>query len=234
MGARLYLGPDTHLCPIDDGAIVLDLQTAKYFGLDSKSLQTVLDRLDASNAEAVQRSSSTGAPEIIETLLARGILTHSDELGKKFEPIQLTMEHSMYSSNRPLGTFTMVHRTANLARAVLQTKRLMKPSRLRSVVHSLRDKKQALLRRSRADIGVARELVSQFMRVRPLLYTARDHCLFDSLVLMQFLMKHGIAATLVFGVATKPFAAHAWVQIETTLLNETVEEASLYRPILVI
>jgi hypothetical protein len=75
------------------------------------------------------------------------------------------------------------------------------------------------------------ELLESFFRLRIWFYTAFRHCLFDSLVLSVLLTSKQIPCTLVIGVSTKPFAAHAWVQIDECVLNDTIEHILLFTPI---
>ncbi len=59
-------------------------------------------------------------------------------------------------------------------------------------------------------------------------------CLFDSLALLHFLAAHDIYASWVFGVQSDPFKAHCWLQNNNTVLNDTVERALSFRPIMVV
>lgn len=74
-------------------------------------------------------------------------------------------------------------------------------------------------------------MLNSFLRLRLFFYTAHRRCLFDSLVLTAFLTKTGVPCTFVIGVSTKPFLAHAWVQIGETVLNDTAEHIQMYTPI---
>jgi hypothetical protein len=59
-------------------------------------------------------------------------------------------------------------------------------------------------------------------------------CLLDSFALQRFLVRRGLRPQLVIGVRLNPFAAHCWVQESDVVLNDAVERASTYTPILVI
>ena len=67
-----------------------------------------------------------------------------------------------------------------------------------------------------------------------LLRTAADRCLPRSIALVAKLASRGIRAELVIGVRDEPFGAHSWAQLAGVVLNETLEEARRYAPILVI
>ena len=76
--------------------------------------------------------------------------------------------------------------------------------------------------------------VETFRRLRTYVYTAKDACLFDSLVLTHFLHRYGLAPTFTIGVHKRPFAAHAWVQIGDFVIDDRLEALQRYTPILVI
>lgn len=59
-------------------------------------------------------------------------------------------------------------------------------------------------------------------------------CLIDALALDDILLRRGLAATLVFGVRIRPFAAHCWLQSSTTILTGTAAEARNFTPIMVV
>jgi hypothetical protein len=59
-------------------------------------------------------------------------------------------------------------------------------------------------------------------------------CLLRSFMLRGHLRRAGFDALWVFGVATWPFSAHCWLQSGETVLDETVERARAFTPILVL
>lgn len=87
--------------------------------------------------------------------------------------------------------------------------------------------------RTNPDYGKLASIVSAFEHAT-LLRTAADRCLPRSIAMIARLAKAGIQAELVIGVRSEPFGAHCWAQQGPVALNETVEEARRYEPILVI
>ena len=83
-------------------------------------------------------------------------------------------------------------------------------------------------------VQAAYPLVEAFLHLRALYFTTKDECLFDSLVLVEFLARHGLYPTWVIGVSTNPFKAHSWVQVGDRVLNDLPERVSMFTPILVI
>lgn len=57
------------------------------------------------------------------------------------------------------------------------------------------------------------------------------NCLADSLALLVWLGSERSGATLVFAVKLDPFAAHCWVQTETLLLNDRVDDTARFQPV---
>lgn len=76
--------------------------------------------------------------------------------------------------------------------------------------------------------------VQDFRRVRAWLYTAQNNCLFDSLVLAHYLLRLGHSPTFAIGVRTNPFFAHAWVQVDTYVIDVAPETVQTVTPILAV
>jgi hypothetical protein len=66
------------------------------------------------------------------------------------------------------------------------------------------------------------------------LFSSKDECLYDSLALLEFLARYRIYPDWVFGVQTRPFAAHCWVQQGDIVFNDTVEHVTGYSPIMIV
>jgi hypothetical protein len=78
-----------------------------------------------------------------------------------------------------------------------------------------------------------RRLVSIYNRLRPL-FPHDFLCLFDSLSLIEFLAHYNCYPDMVFAVRLDPWSAHCWVQYHGIALNEDVDEARSYLPIMII
>jgi hypothetical protein len=87
---------------------------------------------------------------------------------------------------------------------------------------------------STVDIATVRSLVTAFVHLRPLFYTARDACLLDSLTLTHFLARYGVFPAWVFGVKTEPFYPHCWIQQGDFVFNDTPDYIRGFSPILVV
>lgn len=103
---------------------------------------------------------------------------------------------------------------------------------------SLERRLQRLRRRSEAADSPDRrreciEAALLFESARRLI-PARRTCLRDTLALAAFLARRKLPYHVVFGVTMEPFAAHCWAQSGTTVLNDDVEHARPFSPILVL
>jgi hypothetical protein len=103
------------------------------------------------------------------------------------------------------------------------------------VIRRVRRRKAALAPRAAPlDVERARRVVEAFVHYRVFLFSSKNECLYDSLALIEYLARNEIYADWVFGVQTRPFAAHCWVQHGDIVCNDTVEHVSGYTPIMVV
>lgn len=79
----------------------------------------------------------------------------------------------------------------------------------------------------------ANKIISAFNHSQ-LVRTAADRCLPRSIALALCLAARDVRTQVVIGVKIAPFGAHCWVQAGEEVLNESVEEALRYHPIIAI
>jgi len=85
-----------------------------------------------------------------------------------------------------------------------------------------------------SNAAAMKQLIAQFAALRPYFFTAKDACLFEALALSEFLAKHGVFPRWVFGVQSRPFAAHCWLQVGSVVLNDTLDHVRRYAPIMAV
>ncbi|MDT4857086.1 Transglutaminase-like superfamily protein [compost metagenome] len=95
---------------------------------------------------------------------------------------------------------------------------------------------ELLLRNSSAQTTLSENEVSYFVSLyeeasvfSP--WSGIEKCLFKSISLKRFLRSKGIESTLVIGIKTAPFYAHAWLQIGMTVINDDIDYVGDYSPI---
>jgi Transglutaminase-like superfamily len=233
-----YLNQHAHCCTFNDGAVILDMRSGKYLGIDSR-------HLPALTANVVDwPTTSTPRPEhklhnedesnqLISTLCRRNILTTMPS----FKPaVRLPSPlHSVSATGcgRIPKSVPKRHKLLFVV-ALLRVLSMRHKHHLEPIVDWIRVHQDAMTRRQTPDIEHITRLLWSFERTRVWFYTARQYCLLDSLVLSVFLSLARQPCALVIAVATKPFLAHAWVQVDEAVLNDAVEHVQLFRPLLIV
>jgi Transglutaminase-like superfamily len=224
-------------CEVGASAVILDLHAGGYMGVDGQGLQIL--RRSVANWPARNTASGTSpcAPcassaeseSLIAGLLARGMLTTSP-VPKRLPPpaiakaLTLDVDASLSACVRQAPSFvasllyaSLRHRDQDLALFLAWL------TRRQRLIHRVG--------RPPSSENIKR-LLASFFSLRVWFYTADQHCLLDSLVLAVFLTTRRVPCTLMIGVSSKPFLAHAWVQSGRHVLNDTAEHAQMFTPIL--
>jgi hypothetical protein len=119
--------------------------------------------------------------------------------------------------------------------AYVRARIMLRMLSLHSIVQVTTRRKRARGRRHDAfDFIKARALLDIYLRLRPFLLTAKNQCLLDSLVLVEFLAAYDLFPLWVVGVRTGPFGAHSWVQQDGTAFNASAEYSRSFSPILAV
>jgi hypothetical protein len=192
------------MCPADEGAIVLDLQKERYFGVPQREVPAVTKAVLAAQADLpipLRHVDPTALLSIPHE--ARRELSRAHLLRLMATACRVGLAFKLYGGKAPI-------------RRLMRIKRGREPSRAEFTVRDL------------ASIS------AEFRAFRPWLYTARDRCLFASLVLASYLQELGFDPTFVIGVRTKPFSAHAWVQVGNYVVDDSPEMVGSFTPILAI
>ncbi len=209
-------------CVADGHLVFLDLAEDRYFRLSSanesifRAFLAHGDVLDGESGKLVRAGVLVEAmccdPDMVTSNIQR--------------PVRSALEQPAASARyRPaIGIIAEVMAT------VLSTRQRLRSRPLKDVVDNVTSN-----RRSSADPNGTTEtaLVSaaiEFSRARRYV-PIEPSCLLDSLSLVRFLSRRCMPATIVFGVALTPFAAHCWVQSGDMVLNDTLSNANAHTPI---
>lgn len=218
--------------------ILLDLLQDRFLGISTATTSALLARV--ANWPADQKpginpgQTQVGVERLLGRLVSDGLLTETAEYDRPVvstsvpRPEAALLEH--YGHTRPpiRGADLFIFCAACLTMAAV-----LGIAGLNSALSRVRARKQRVHRLSVSENQIA-TAAAIFARCRPLLYTARSACLFDSLALVDFLAHRGFVATLVIGVRVRPFGSHAWVQHDGTVLNDSLGRVLKYTPILAI
>ncbi len=234
-----YFSNHARGCETAEGAVFLDFRTGKYLGIPTANLgafrQSIAEWPSPVNTASVfPEPLSSESMLILTELLRKGLLSRSPpktpsvrlrEVPAPAETLTYETHDSTLGAMRLWLTVTLV-----LCLAYIWIN--LKLDRLEPVVRHLQSlKRRAKPHESSPATARLRMVVSHFRRVSLWFYSRRNECLFDSLLLTRFLYCHGIAPTLVIGVSTKPFSAHAWVQVLDVMLTDAPELALQTTPI---
>lgn len=238
---RYSLAEHVYLCVNDEHVVLLDLKQDRYFALEAAATAPLSGLVPgwpvrALDAPVAGSSDPEQAEQIAADLLEQGVLTDEATAGKDASPVRVARPaRELLSGDGYRSARADAAAARNLIAAALSAKLALRFRAFESVVERFRARKSKAGDPARKlEVERTRALVEAFFRLRVFLFSSRSECLFDSLTLLNFLARYGITADWVFGVQSRPFAAHCWVQLDDIVFNDTVEHVSGYAPIMVV
>jgi len=237
--ARYGLATHVFVCRDEDYIVVLDLKQDRYFALDAAKtavLSTVIPGWPVTVQQVTDAAVGGAADEALRQLLLRGWLLEESAGGREATPVRMPKPETQLTGVgdhraqkvglRNLFAFVAASIFAKAALRFWPFDRVVQRVAQRKARYS--DAEEPL------DLERARRLIEAFERMRVFLFSSRDECLHDSLAVLEFLARHRIFPSWVFGVRARPFAAHCWVQDADVVFNDTAEHVSTYVPIMAI
>lgn len=231
---RWHLAAHVRACRTDGRVVLLDLRRSRYLGIDGRYPLDLLVAGWPAGGDAAARPCPRANTLIAELQAARLV-------ARGPQPAQTLHRHELED---PTSSLDLRHRSACgrirarhlyrfVACATLSAARLrwLSLDAVAAHVAALRGRTSAAAAQQGDRL---RESVAVFDRLRPLAFTSRDRCLYDSLALVTFLACERLDANWVIGVRTNPFRAHSWAQAGDTVLNDLHENVRAFRPILVV
>jgi hypothetical protein len=240
MSASYFLSPHVHACVAGKQVVLLDLARDKYLAVaHAHPVGRWVRGWPAlpPNPDAATPGDDVPAPEnaLLAKMISQGLLVTDPAVGKEASPAAAD------EARVPLVEYDIRVRPRtspghlwNFFLAYAEAKWSLKRCPIGEVVQAARLRKRRVSPADPVDIATVRSLVTAFVQLRPLFYTARDACLFDSLTLTHFLARYGVFPTWVFGVKTEPFYSHCWIQQGHFVFNDTPDYIRGFSPILVV
>ncbi len=232
------LAPHVFACTTGRNCMFLDLRLDRYLSVPQELMDELAPQIHDWHLSGVAQRRS-GSPQgeltqIINDLTAAGILRqYRPEFRPRRNPHPSATRDITSQSNLQVQDIPSFHRvtafaalvSADVALRTLHLSRIIEriaghTSSSGTVVHTER-------------MNTACALTDRFAALRPW-YPRNYLCLFDSLALTLFLMRHNIRAEWIFGVREDPFAAHCWVQYGAVVLNDHLDRTRLYTPIMTV
>jgi hypothetical protein len=237
---RYALADHVFVCLNGEHLVILDLKEDRYWALEAAQTAGLGGLVNGWPVRASDRGRIVDPPlpetmTAIEVLLGRGLLTQGISPGKDATPVtaivpkrELVSESDTSAGSR-LGSWLTFFTASAFAKLALRTWPFER------VIRRVKRRKELLGPSAKPlDAERARKLVEAFARYRVFLFSSKDECLYDSLALLEFLARYRIYPDWVFGVQTRPFAAHCWVQQGDIVFNDTVEHVTGYSPIMIV
>lgn len=239
---KFLLPRNVFVCFPGDHCVFLDLRRDEYWCLSRKDAVPLGGMVagwpvGSSKDRKCRTHNENDIDARVTELLEAGLLT-TDRNGGKWAQLPsaqspkraVNRECGEEWESQAIGPGDIAHFSAATAHAALR----LRWSHIENTVHGVACRKRKRAGKAgNADTRKTVDLVSRFVRLRP--WFPRPYlCLFDSLALIQFLARHDVYPTWVFGVRTKPFNAHCWVQLGDLLLNDSLERVRSFTPIMAI
>lgn len=222
----------------DDQVILLDLRNSKYLGVGAAQSRALAGRVQGwpeITGAIHDCSTDASSSRLAATLLSRGLLTDTPSRQLPIATVD-DATVSLDATDRDQSCGAGAGRIARFLRSAAATTLWLRWRSLEAIATAVQ------ARRDRASVSetTANSLAQMkvgtatYDRLRPFVFTARENCLYDSLALVGFLASEGLFPRWVIGVKTRPFAAHSWVQMGSTVLNDQHETIRQFRSILVV
>jgi hypothetical protein len=236
---RYFMQQHVHMCPIAEGAILLDLRRGEYLGLTVSQVCALADLVAGWPADANFSPEKAADPSsFLEHLHARNLVTDDRSVGKAATPIDRQVGNArLLEIDSHESAPIRARDVCKFLLAVMRATTLLRCCSLDTIVRAIRSRKNETEgnARSAMDLSALREALSVFYQIRPAFYSWRRKCLYDSLVLISFLSSYGLYPEWMIGVKKSgPFMAHSWVQQGDFVLNGPPEYLRDFTPILAV
>ena len=205
----IELADGVSYCLLGETAMFLDLSRDRYSGVAARALH---------NGRAAS------------ALIRRGLLVGSGELGSSVRPTRCAAATREAAAFRRAQSGFLARLRAVLA--MLSVSVTLRAFGLAATIRRF-SPQRATKGMSPLDVGRYQEVLSAFQWVDRL-FDQNRACLTRSLALRHILIAHGLCPTLVIGVKLYPFSAHAWLQDQELLVNDSMDRVQVYRPIAVL
>jgi hypothetical protein len=230
-----FLAKHAFVCALGQDVIVLDLRNDKYVSFEREFWDPIARTIGGWPSDESAGSAADDEPDetALAQLLESGLLTGDAGEGKDASPAMLAPPTiSMMEDFRAQRPAIRLSHVCVFLGAILTALVRLRFQSLERIVGGIRRNRQR--RDQEADFPRTRDLTEIFRRLRPMLFTSRNHCLFESLALLHFLSHYRIHPTWVFGVQTTPFIAHCWLQQGSCACNDTLDHVHRYTPIMLV
>ena len=239
----LLLTKQTFVALTDDTLVFLDLHRDRYSCLERRHTKSVTRLLGlpapANVKETLENVTDRERKEtamVVQDLIKSGLVTRDPNNGKRAEYV------SQYSDLKEMlgyfpgeGPGVRVSDVVNFFKALIVTQSLLKFASIERIVARVKRRKERLCAKGGATPNERlNELVETYKILKPLVVTVKDQCLFNSLLLIEFLACYRICPNWYFGVRLNEFYAHCWVQDRNIIYDDSIQYTSHTQPIMAV
>lgn len=226
--SAIQLNPQAFACDAGGQIIFLDLGRDRYVSLDPEETEAF---------EAYLNPPHAPSPSLAERVRALSDHLRDEGLDRRLAPADAWTSASPAAADFngfPPGRHLKIgaDHVARFLIAAASASFQLTCLPLERVVRNARRRQAAFADMQAPDPQEVHDLVEIHRVLQPLAFTARNHCLFDSLSLHAFLSGYGAPVRWVFGVKRHPFLAHCWVQFGDIVCNDALEHVCLFHPIM--
>lgn len=204
---------------VEGRSIFLDLARDRYFALPAD--------LEAAFRQAVESPcDSTIAPDEVERLIRAGVLEAADEEQMPAHPAPIVAP----ATDRVFAAYPSKASLMLMIQVVLvqlMASLMVRIAPMRVIARHL----ERLNSGEGHDVMATDRLAAAFRRVSVLI-RVEGNCLPRTLAFVWLARRRRCNANLVIGVRINPFSAHCWAQAGDVVLNDRLDRANLFKPIL--
>lgn len=220
---RYVLRDDISYCRVGERLVFLDVGNDQYFQLPHAMEKALTAYMNGYGYTIPDMDALVKRRILVEQTSRAGVTRSS------INPVaRSAMETSLSSRNLRFSELMEVFAI------VMMTRMKLKICTLKSVLDGLAADRNIQLAGTRPLAELSERFLfgaaATFCHAR--LYVPIEmRCLLDSIAMARFLLRRGIHARIVFGIALDPFSAHCWVQVDDLVLNDTVGNVTSHTPI---
>jgi len=230
---QYYLCKHIYPCLVDNHVVFLDQKRDRYLCLENPQAAAVWLFLQKASPNPDTREAPVPC-DIAKLLLDNGLITTNPPQGKSLADIKIeppSQERPYYNRDEkpPIHAAHIYYFLSSCLKSAISLRCLPLSFTVNRLKRRRRNHNADTLTLSRKDLH---GLIEIFNSMRPLLFTAKDNCMFHALALIEFLSCFRIYPHWVFGVKMGPFLAHCWVQDANTVLNDSIDHVATFTPIM--
>lgn len=232
-----HLPPHVFACLTGQQCVFLDLKRDQYFSVPRRLMEELTPWIRNCRLSSVvprPEAPPSGAATILASeLLAADVLREGPMTPRD-------MENAACPVKRDLESMTVADRDAKhrdhiwrITLSLLYADCALRTFPIWRIIDAVSKRKQFRPTIGPVDCNKAAYLTEIFLRYRSL-FPRNYLCLFDSLALIRFLSQFDLYPDWVFGVQVEPFCAHCWVQVDSIVLNDYLDNVCDYTPIMTV